>query len=166
MSKTDQKLLNALRARMNPETTVLIGLGNPDRADDGIGILVPQRLKEKFPDHIFSERERGVEALTLEFSENVAVDSVLYLDASRFGGRPGDMHLFGMEDADKIQPALSTHKVPLPMLMALLNRAGKQPFFLGVEPATLTFMEGMSTEVAHTAEVLVVTIEAFFASDS
>src|SRR4030042_252830 len=76
--------------RCNPGSMIIIGLGNPDRADDGAGIQLAGLLEKRFPDQVFSERERSVEGLVLEHIEAQKTETILFVDAASFSPVPGE----------------------------------------------------------------------------
>ena len=125
-------------------SAAVIGLGNPDRADDAVGILIAARCKTLFPDRVFMETDVSVEGTVLRILENRSIESVWFLDAVDFGGAAGEIRKFDIEDADQFVPAISTHKVPMTLLMNLLKQHGKEAFLLGVQPCTIDFLGEMS----------------------
>lgn len=128
-------------------TTMVIGLGNADRSDDGAGLVIAEKLKARFPERAFSESEKSVEGLVFDVIENPAFDCVLFIDAVNFGESPGTVRLFTAEDIEKFQPDVSTHKVPMSMLMDLLVQNNKKPFLLGIQPGSVKLMGEMSETV-------------------
>jgi hydrogenase maturation protease len=68
---------------------IVIGLGNPDRGDDAVGVLVARLVA--------AER---LDVLTLEFDDPSDAldawesgDTVIVADAISSGGKPGDLHV-------------------------------------------------------------------------
>ncbi len=132
-----------------PDSVVLVGLGNLDRADDGCGIILAENVKARFPERAFSEKERAVESIVLDLLEKEEVNAILFLDAADFGGSPGDIRLFGPEDAESFQPAFSSHKVPMTLLMQIITQQGKYPFLLAIQPETLEFLGRISPVISR-----------------
>lgn len=132
---------------VHSESLVVIGLGNTDRSDDGIGIEIGANLKTRFPEKVFLETEQSVEGLVLECLENNSIKSILFIDAVDFNGKPGQVQLFTADDADKFLPSLSTHKVPIGFLMGLIQRAGKQPLLIGIQPKSLNLLGNITNEL-------------------
>ena len=67
----------------------VIGIGNLLRADDGVGIHVAQRLKEKRPDiEVVDMSTTSIELL--EFIRGR--DNVVVIDAIKTGAEPGTVH--------------------------------------------------------------------------
>jgi hydrogenase 3 maturation protease len=138
----------------SPESMVVIGLGNPDRSDDGFGIIVADRLKTQFPDHVFSERDRSVESLSLEALERKEIEVILFLDAVDFGGKPGEYQLFTEQNIHQFVPALTTHKVPISLIMKLIMEHKKKPYLFGVQPQSLTLFGGLSPVIQKVVDEL------------
>lgn len=72
---------------------IVIGIGNPDRGDDAVGVQVARQVARQ----VAAER-LGV--LTLEFDDPSEAldawepeDTVVVADAIRSGGEPGDIHV-------------------------------------------------------------------------
>jgi hydrogenase maturation protease len=126
---------------------VAIGLGNPDRADDAIGILIAAKCKTLFPDRVFLEIDMSVEGTVLRILDDRSIKSVWFVDAVDFGGETGEMRKFGVQDADQFMPVISTHKVPMDLLMHLLEQHGKAAFLLGIQPSAVDFMGEMSDKI-------------------
>ena len=132
------------------ESVAVIGLGNPDRADDGVGIVLASILKTHFPDRIFLETERHVEQLVLDLIENPNIKTILFVDAVDFGGPGGTIKQFGVEESRRFMPSVSTHRVPIGFLMHLLTQEGKIAYLIGVQPESLELMGEMSPSVEKT----------------
>lgn len=129
------------------ESIALVGMGNPDRGDDIFGIQLAEDLKAHAPDRIFSERERSLEGIVFGLIEREDIRAIVFIDAADFGEQPGVMHWFTSEDAERFVPAISTHKVPITLLMDLIVKRGKEPILIGLQPESLTFLGEMSITV-------------------
>jgi hydrogenase maturation protease len=70
--------------------SLVVGIGNPDRGDDGIGPLVARRLAGRAPpDVTIIERAGDVVALIEDWA---GYDSVILIDAAAPGATPGSIH--------------------------------------------------------------------------
>ncbi len=72
---------------------IVIGIGNPDRGDDAVGVQVARQVARQ----VAAER---LDVLTLEFDDPSEAldawepeDTVVVADAIRSGGEPGDIHV-------------------------------------------------------------------------
>ena len=150
----EAELLNRLSQLIEPESLAIIGLGNPDRADDGAGIEIVTKLKTRFSERVFLETEQGVEGLVFNCLENRFIKSILFIDAVDFKELPGQVRLFTIHDAAKFIPAVSTHKVPLTILMELIGKHNKNPFLIGIQPKSIELLGEMSSEITEAVQAL------------
>lgn len=160
--KESDNILKFLKESTIPHSVVIVGLGNLDRADDGLGIALAVRLRDRYPGHVFSEKEKSVEGMVLELLERKDIRVFLFVDATDFGGKPGEVRLFDVEDAERFVPSFSTHKVPISFLMELVKQYGKKPVLLGVQPECLEFLGDMSSSVKTTLGWLEKNLIRFF----
>jgi len=75
--------------------TLILGLGNPMRGDDGFGLRVLEELEKlAFPSgtQLLDGGTAGLE-LVLELMDR---ESVLVVDTAQFGGHPGEVRRFDM----------------------------------------------------------------------
>jgi len=145
-------MINQLREciETHPGAVIIIGMGNRDRADDGVGLELAQRLKKRYPNRVFSEEDKSVEGIVFEQMERKDVETILFIDATDFGGNPGDVQCFKSEDAQRFVPSFSTHKVPITLLMEVVEQHGKKPLLLGIQPESLDFLASMSPSMMKT----------------
>ncbi len=148
-----------LRELIDSRLVVVIGLGNPDRADDGVGIEVARQLRGLAPERIFSETE-GLEGIVLRILDRKDAEVGIFIDAVDFGGRPGEVRIFS--DADFPPCTTSTHKVPLGLLSALLKKEEKASYLVGIQPGTLDFDSEISDEVHRSLGEIVAILSPFF----
>ncbi|MCJ7812300.1 hydrogenase maturation protease, partial [bacterium] len=123
----DDEVIQSLETSISVESMAVIGLGNLDRADDGVGLALVSRLQVYLPERIFLETEHNVEALVFRLLDREDIQTILFIDATHFGGEPGDIRLFHVEDIERFVPVLSTHKIPISLLMGLIRDRGKIP---------------------------------------
>jgi hydrogenase maturation protease len=147
-------MIKQLQSISKSESIAVIGLGNPDRADDGLGIILSEKLQRKYPERVFSERQRSVEGIVINLLERKEIDTFIFVDATDFGGEPGETKLFTAIDMERFMPAFSTHKVPISMLMDLIVQQGKKPILLGVQPGSVELLGEMSPGVLKTMKDL------------
>jgi hydrogenase maturation protease len=83
---------------------LVIGIGNPDRGDDGIGISVVRQLAGQVPPDV-TIIERTGDALAL-IDDWAGQDTVILVDAAASQGSPGRIHRIDLL-ADALPPELS-----------------------------------------------------------
>jgi hydrogenase maturation protease len=128
----------------------IIGLGNPLRHDDGIGLEL-LRCLEKHK----SEFSRNIEYIDggiggvnlLHLFPRFSL--VLLIDAVDFKGKPGETHVFTLHDLlYKKTPVLTTsHETDFLNIITLsreLNELPRDLFVFGVQPSDVSFGRGLS----------------------
>ena len=142
------------------ENVVVMGIGNPDRADDGAGLRVAELLAEALP----CGGPPGGRRLTVVLAGNVPEsflgpaaaarpDTVLLVDAADMGAAPGSVALLEPEDVPG--GATFTHRTPLGLLATFLSReTGADVFLLAIQPRSLEWGDPMSSEVEAVARHL------------
>ena len=77
---------------MNRYPILIIGIGNPYRGDDAVGLRIAQDIKKKSPDHV-NVIEKSGEGISLMDSWKDS-DAVILIDAVHSGAQPGTIHRF------------------------------------------------------------------------
>ncbi len=131
--------------------TAFIGLGNKERSDDSVGLLIVNRLKEKHK-NAWTE-EDGLEEVVLSLIEDNTINEVVFIDAVDFDGMPGQVDIFTADEVPLLE--LSTHKVPLGVLMALLEKNGKNTYLIGIQPASTEFKPELHPYVHNSANEII-----------
>ena len=129
---------------------VVIGVGNPYRGDDAVGLAVAERLRDRVPP--------GVELVECEQEPSRLLDAwegadvALIVDASSSGGVPGTVHRF--DAAAGGVPARvfrsSTHAFGVGEAVELGRALGRLParvVVYGVDGAAFVAGEGLSAPV-------------------
>lgn len=107
--------------------TLVIGVGNPDRGDDGIGPLVARRLAARLPPDIEVLERRG-DALAL-LDDWADATTVILIDAAARFTAPGRIHRIDPE-VEPLPPGLSptsTHGFGVSDAIALACALGRLP---------------------------------------
>ena len=137
--------------------TLVIGLGNSFRGDDGVGLVVVRRLRElEFPEVTLRE-ESDPGAALMEAWKNAA--DVILIDAAQSGAAPGTIHRL---DATRVAiPSrffhYSTHAFSVAEAVELarsLNRLPPRLILFGIEGHDFTMGEKLSSEVAAAVDEL------------
>jgi hydrogenase maturation protease len=127
----------------------VIGLGNPLRRDDGIGILLLERVRTQ------KKYEKKIECID-GGTGGMAVlhvlarfDTVLIIDAVDFHGRHGEVRLFSFEDIQTLNTTgrLSTHDVDFLQVLRLSQDLHELPsnlMIFGIQPHDVSPGSGLS----------------------
>jgi len=83
---------------------------------------------------------------------------IIILDAADFGGSPGEVRVIPEEAIP--ETTLSTHMVPMNVVSRLIvEDTGAEVFFIGIQPRTVAFGEGLTPAVQEAADQIVRTIQ-------
>jgi hydrogenase 3 maturation protease len=129
----------------------VLGIGNPLRGDDAVGLEILRLLKGKVPRNVrLIESQTVPENFTGEV-ERFNPSHVLLIDAASFGAKPGVVKLVPPDGIEGV--AISTHALPLSIFAEIVQKSVKaRVLLLGVQPKTATFVEGLSPEVKKIAK--------------
>jgi hydrogenase maturation protease len=114
-------------SRRTAAKVLVIGVGNRDRGDDGIGPVVAERLEGRVPACI-AIIERSGDALAL-IEDWAGRESVVLVDAAAPGGEPGRVHRVDLL-ADELPAGLSlssTHALGVAEAVGLARTLGMLP---------------------------------------
>jgi hydrogenase maturation protease len=134
-------------------TIGIIGLGNPLRRDDGIGLVLLDQMQcytKEFGKNItFIDGGTGGMNLLHQLSR---FGSILIIDAVDFKGKPGDAKLFSLEQikSNKTPELFSTHESDFITILALsaqLNELPENVSLFGVQPFDVSFGTGLSKQI-------------------
>ena len=148
-------VISPLKEAIRRGSLVVVGMGNRDRADDGFGLDLAERLKDHWPGLVFSEEDLSVEGIVFDLIERDDIEVIVFVDATNFGGEVGDLRLFDVYDAERFVPSFSTHKVPITLLMGVADQRKKTSFLLGIQPKDTTLFSSMTPGISSRLEDLV-----------
>ena len=128
---------------------IVIGLGNPDRGDDAVGIQVARQVAAERLDVLALEFDDPSEALDAWEPE----DTVIVADAISSGGAPGDIHVVDVVEQNLPAgnwSAGGTHAFGLAAIVELARSLDLMPrrlVVVGVEAAEFTHGAPLSDAV-------------------
>ena len=128
---------------------IVLGLGNPLMADEGIGGFLVDKLLEKkdsYPGIDFVDAGTGGMAILHLITER---KKVIIIDCAYMGKTPGTMIKFGPQEVQSVKKLIhySLHEVDILKVIDLagqLNQCPNEIVILGVEPEKIEFREGLS----------------------
>jgi hydrogenase maturation protease len=131
----------------------IIGLGNPLRSDDGIGIILLNKIIEQ--KNIFSKNIEYIDGGTggLNLIHDIAkFDVILFIDAIDFKGKIGETVFLNQEElvSKKIPIRTSTHQNDILKIIQLsksLNELPEKIFFYGVQIKDTSIGSNLSNEI-------------------
>ncbi len=131
--------------------TLVIGVGNLLRGDDGVGVRVAQALAEEgLPEgtEVIDAGTRGLDLL-FEFGD---AGHVVLIDAAEMGQTPGEARVFdaaALKGDGEVRLA-SLHGIGIAEVLALGRAVGVEPrmTIVGIQPADLRPREGLSATLS------------------
>jgi hydrogenase maturation protease len=137
---------------------LVIGVGNPDRGDDGAGRAVARRLMGRNDCAI--EVCEGTGEATWLMSAWTGFDDVILVDACRGAGPPGSVHRIGPGEVDRVARLqhASTHSLGVATAIGLARVLGTLPTRLviyAIEAGHSREGGGLSSEVDHAVHEVV-----------
>jgi hydrogenase maturation protease len=148
MSDLREQLEECLNGRF-----CLMGLGNTDYGDDGLGVRLAERLAAAgLTDVIVAGTmpERFIDTAIA-----AAFDYLIFLDAVEMGAPPGSAVFLDSGEIAARFPQISTHKISLGLLARLVEEKGTtKARLLGVQPESLKSGAELSETVGKTVDLL------------
>ncbi len=134
-----------------PEATLILGIGNLLRADDGLGPVIIGRLKEQGGLHGANLVCGGTDALGL-IEHFKGYDRVIIIDAAQMKFAPGTIKVFNPDQFSlhMHSDTLSTHGLGLAEVISLAKELDIAPIItiIAVQVEDISFKEGLSQTVA------------------
>jgi hydrogenase 3 maturation protease len=153
-SDVEQALLEFLSGA---EKVAILGVGNDLRTDDGLGLYIVDGLKTDHPNVLIENVGSVPEAFARPLAEFGAT-RVIMVDAADMIKPPGHVELVTKDRIGGI--AISTHRMPLSLLMAYLEQqTGGKTLLLGVQPKSIQFGEGLTPELEDVARKIISSLE-------
>lgn len=142
----------------NKHSILIIGIGNPYRGDDGVGLRVAQDIKKKLPDHVNVIEESGDGAALMDSWKDT--DIVILIDAVHSGAKPGTIHQFDVHTQTIPTKFFhySTHAFGVAEAIELeraLKQLPKNLIVYGIEGKCFEAGIGLSLEVEKSAQEVV-----------
>lgn len=152
--------MSLLKNQMDKARRICImGVGNPQKGDDGAGPLVIKKLlslikKQRLKNILFIDCGEMPE----NFSGSIRKfqpDLTIIIDASISGRKPGTTYI--VEPRNINFDDVSTHRLPLSIFVQFLEQTmPTKVIIIGIEPQNLNFGDEFSPEVKYTIEEMVV----------
>jgi hydrogenase maturation protease len=138
-----------------PPRRLVVGVGNPDRGDDGVGRLVARLLRGRLPADVRIEEQAGGAAELIDLLQGV--DHAIMVDAMVSGAPPGTIRRLdcGAGDVVPARSGASSHGFGVAEAVALATVLSCLPrtcVVYAIEAASFTLGGGMSPDVACSAQ--------------
>jgi len=139
--------------------TILVGIGNALKGDDGAGSLVCQQLEGKVCLELIDAGtvpENYIQPIIKKAPENL-----LIVDAIDFGANPGSVKVFKSQQLNGL--AISTHRLsPCVFAGMIQGTIDVNVYFIGIQPARLTLNQPLSVEVGQAVQFTVRVLSKIF----
>jgi len=157
---TDQQLFEQL-SKLGGSKTVIVGIGNTLKGDDGAGPLICEQL-----------RQAGVSAEVIDAGtvpENYiqpiikkTPQNLLIIDAIDFGAAPGVINIFKPEQLSS--SVISTHILSPHLFLDTIRQSIKVDVYLvGIQPAQIGLGQSISPQVSRAVQWLTSALTEIFA---
>jgi len=150
-----EKLYDLLKP-VPKDKVCILGVGNRLRGDDGAG----PRLIDKIQGCVsVACIDCGIAPENyLEKVIAIQPSTILIIDATEIGERPGEIHLFSSDQ--QFAGGLSTHALSLTMVCDYLKaRISPQIYLLAIQPALIIFKDELSAAVSMSVDLLAKTLK-------
>lgn len=132
--------------------TLIIGVGNTLRGDDGLGPLLVQQLSGSVKADLLDAGE-----VPESYLGRIIVsqpDTIIVVDAVDMQESPGTLAVIEIDDLTNV--SWSTHRLSLALFMKYLQeQTGSAVFLLGVQPGTTVLGQKMTLPMEETLQILV-----------
>ena len=147
---TNQLLFEKLNKLRN-SSTVIVGIGNTLKGDDGAGPLVCEQLRGKVCAEVIDAGtvpENYIQKIIKKAPQNLLV-----IDAIDFGATAGTINLFKPEQLDSF--VLSTHTLSPRLFVDLVCKEIRvDVYFVGIQPAQMRLGQPQSEHVKEAIQRL------------
>lgn len=157
----DKESLKLLRT-IGGKRTVILGMGNSLKGDDGVGPFVCDELSKKaLKADIINAGTVPENYIQLIIKKEP--DVLLVIDAIEFDGKAGEIRLLQPEQLNKY--AFSTHTLSPHLFIEMIQQSKKvEVNVIGIQPKQTKLAEGISKELKQSAEELVSELSEIFAA--
>lgn len=129
--------------------TVILGIGNTLKGDDGVGPYIISKIKNIEAIDAGTVPENYIQKII-----DSRPDEIIIIDAIDFGGKPGEVKWFSDIDSQNI--SISTHNLPPRLFIDFIKQqTGAEIKIIAIQPKALRFNTPLSEEVKESADRLI-----------
>ena len=155
---TNQQLFEKL-SKLRDSSTIIVGIGNTLKGDDGAGPLVCEQLRGNVCAEIIDAGtvpENYIQTIIKKAPQNL-----LIIDAIDFGALAGTINIFKPEQLDSF--AFSTHTLSPRLFVDMVCKYIKvDVYFIGIQPAQMQLGQPQSEQVNEAIQWLAGTLIEIF----
>ena len=154
-----QKLLEKIFAK-SPKT-IIMGIGNDLKADDGVGPYIIEQLQQLAPPNIELINASTVPENFITHLIDTQPSLILLIDAALMGSEPGTIRLIEKSNIGGV--AFSSHQLPLTFFIEYIeNNITTTILILGIQPYTDEFTLPLSQPVQNAAQAIIEVLSRIF----
>ncbi len=141
--------------RLAREKTCFVGMGNSLMRDDAAGLHIVDGIKDRARSACVTilNVEDVIENYVYRIAESDC-DNVVIIDAMQSGAETGSVLFCRVNELDEVISNFSTHKLSLILSGKVLEKHGKEVWFMGIEARDIDFGTGLTDEVKHSADII------------
>ena len=155
---TNQQLFDKLN-QLRDKVTLIVGIGNTLKGDDGAGPIVCEQLSGKICAEVIDAGtvpENYIQKIIKKAPQNL-----LIIDAIDFGATVGTIKIFNPEQLDSF--IISTHTLSPRFFVDLICKEIKvDVYFIGIQPAQMQLGQPQSEQVNQAIQWLTGTLIEIF----
>lgn len=145
----------------NAGKVVIVGVGNPIRKDDNVGVEIIKRLEGKVSNSVYLIKSETVPENFLQEIVELKPTHVLVIDAAIMDLKPGEARL--IEPGEMSGYAISTHSLPLKIFLGYIKEnAGAKVALLAIQPKDVSLGEGLTEVLVESSNSIAENIQMFF----
>ncbi len=134
---------------------VVIGVGNPLRKDDFVGVWIVRELQGKVSENVKLIESETVPESFIEPIARFEPSHILIIDSALLDLKAGSSKLVEAQ-AIPYFPAISTHTLPLRIFCDMLSAMTRAKIaILAIQPKDVDFGEGLTKEVENAARIII-----------
>ncbi|MCZ2809740.1 MAG: hydrogenase 3 maturation endopeptidase HyCI [Candidatus Bathyarchaeota archaeon] len=138
----------------NAQKVVIVGIGNPLRKDDFVGVEIVRNLQNKVSQSVYLIECETVPESFIEPIIDFKPTHILIIDAAMLNLTSGSSKLIEPDQMVK-HPAVSTHVLPLRIFCEyLVKTTDAKIALLVIQPKDTSFGEGLTSKLRETATIL------------
>ncbi len=145
---TDENKLREQLGKICERKTIVVGIGNTLKGDDGAGCVVCEQLQDSLPDSVIDAGtvpENYIGPIIERRPEVLVV-----VDAIDFGGSAGQIKIFAPGELSSA--AISTHTLSPRLFVDVICKSIEvEVWFVGIQAGRTALGEGLSKEVEEAA---------------
>jgi len=128
----------------------ILAIGNILRGDDAAGVVVGERIKGLVDADVYV-CETAPESYVVRILDR-GYTHVIIVDSALADLPPGT--IFIVDKNSMIEGLLTTHSIPLGIIIGLMEQCGARTLIIGIRPKMIGLLEGLSEEVRRAVDML------------